>query len=65
MSFEARASARRFGDIGIFQDKWLTVRTDSTSEAIKAFNALGYETRGCRVYTQEDATRIAETIARQ
>jgi len=58
MSYEAIAQARKHGSIGAFEQKWLTVPTDSIADAIREFAALGYETAGMRVLTQEQAAQL-------
>ena len=62
MSFEAIAWVRREGAIGTFEQKWLTVPTADTGAAIAAFRAIGYETRGISVLTQEEASKAAQRI---
>lgn len=64
-SFEAIASVRKRGAIGIFEQKWMTVPTDDRAAAMAAFHALGYEVNSLRVVDQTEATRIAEIIGRQ
>lgn len=60
-SFEAIAKVRKYGSIGIFESKWLTVPNADVSAAIAAFNALGYEVNNCRVFTQQEATDLAHS----
>lgn len=62
MSFEAIAYARKEGALGEFSQVWLTVPTNDIGEAIKAFRALGYETRGLSILTQAEATSTAQRI---
>lgn len=64
MSHEAIASVRKRGSIGAFETKWLTVPTDSVSDAMARFHAMGFEVNSCRVVSQDEATRRAAIIAR-
>lgn len=62
-SFEAIAWARKEGALGEYAEKWLTVPTRDVGDAIAAFRAIGYETRGLTILTQAEATARAETIS--
>ncbi len=62
MSYEAVFYVRKLGALGAFERKWLTVPTDDTARAIEAFHALGYETRGGTILSQEQATAQAKRL---
>lgn len=61
-SYEAVFWVRRLGAIGSFEQKWLTVPTDDRAAAIKAFQDLGFETRGGTIMPQSEATEQAARI---
>jgi hypothetical protein len=61
-SFEAVAWARKEGALGEFEQKWLTVTSRDTGEAIAAFRRLGFETRGISILNASEARQAAERI---